>query len=374
MHRVTLTALAVFVLASRLPPLGAQDVAPAVELGKPTVKLLDCRAFVAFHNSFMSPGGEWAVIYEGEHSGPHRLSLWDLKAGRLVRFLSAEKGKGTAEYDGDDDANFGAAIEQLGSQAFTFSPNGKYAAASVGETVRIWELASGKLLHEVAGSSFHSHTFRFADERRIVGKSNGGTVIETIDAATGEKRKLMGPVGFESYGGAVRGDTIVFVGAGEVFELSLKTGERKRLAAGSTASRLAPSRMWHSPDGSQLYIQHGELVQALDLATREYGNLFQLVAPREGHRIQALATDAAVLAISQPQRVELWDSAAGAVRTVIKCPSRLGNLGGISADGSKLLMAVEGQGAIVLDFTGPPPAGEVDVAQLIAQQAAVPGR
>lgn len=241
-------------------------------------------------------------------------------------------------------------------------------------TVRIWELASGKLLHEVEGSSFHPHTFRFANERQIVGKSDGGVVIESIDAVTGEKRKLMGPVNYESYGGAVRGDTFALVSVFEVFTLSLKTGARTRLADVSPTSKMAPERTWYSKDGKMLFIQRDELVEVLDVAKREYPSLFQVAAPREGHRIQALATDAGLLAVSAKDRVELWDSSLGAVRTILVSPAQRAEIGGISADGSKLILAKDGPGAVVLDFGGPPPTGEVNVPQLLTDQAPQPGR
>jgi hypothetical protein len=379
MHRARLASLALFFLGwfALLPlapqRLAAQEVAPAVAGGKPTVKLLKCQAYLLF-NCFVSRDGRQAVICEGPHDGDKRLALWDLEQGRLVRFLSAEKGKGTKEYDGDDTADFGARIEQSGSQAFTFSTDGKLAAINVNEIVRIWELASGRLLHEVEVGRFHPHTFRFADERQIVGKINGGVVIQAIDAPTGEQRKLMGPVGYESYGGAVRVGTFTLVSVGEVFSLSLKTGERTRLADVSPTSQMAPSRTWYSQDGGKLFIQRSELVQVLDMAKREYTALFQVTAPQKGHDIQALAEEAGLLVISQPKQVELWDAELGAVRTTVIPPSRLGRIGGISADGSKLILAQDEPGAVLLDFGGPPPAGEINVPKLIAEQAPAPGR
>ena len=266
-----------------------------------------------------------------------------------------------------------ARVEQPGSQAFTFSTDGKLAAINVNEIVRIWELASGRLLHEVEVGRFHPHTFRFADERQIVGKINGGVVIQAIDAPTGEQRKLMGPVGYESYGGAVRDGTFTLVSVGEVFSLSLKTGERTRLADVSPTSRMAPSRTWYSQDGGKLFIQRSELVQVLDMAKREYTALFQVTAPQKGHDIQALAEEAGLLVISQPKQVELWDAELGAVRTTVIPPSRLGRIGGISADGSKLILAQDEPGAVLLDFGGPPPAGEINVPKLIAEQCASAG-
>ena len=113
MDRIRLALLALFFLAwiTALPlapqRLAAQEVAPAVAGGKPSVKLLRCQAHLLF-NCFVTKDGRQAVIYEGPHGGDKRLALWDLEKGRLVRFLSAEKGKGTKEYDGDDDADFGA--------------------------------------------------------------------------------------------------------------------------------------------------------------------------------------------------------------------------------------------------------------------------
>ena len=188
------------------------------------------------------------------------------------------------------------------------------------EIVRIWELASGQLLHEVEVGRFHPHTFRFADGRQIVGKTDGGVVIQAVDAVTGEKRKIMGPVGYESYGGAVREGKFTLVSPGEVFSLSLKTGERTRLADVSPTSRMAPSRTWYSKDGGKLFIQRSELVQVLDMAKREYTVLFQVTAPDKGHDIQALAEDVGLLVISQPKQVELWDAELGAVRTIVIPP------------------------------------------------------
>lgn len=375
MHRIPFAvSVAIIVGFLVVGPVTAQEPALPVDRTRPKVKLLKCRAFVASYNSFMSPGGEWAVIYESGPENSQRLALWDLKRGKLVRFLSAEKDKETKEFAGVDDADFGAKIAQRGSQAFTFSPDGKLAATSVDDTVKIWELASGKLLHEVKGSRFHHDTFRFVDERRIVGKSNRGSVIESIDARIGEKRKLMGPVRFESYGGAVLPETFTLVSVSEVFALSLQNGERTRLADVSPTSRAAPSRTWYSQDATTLYIQREEMVQVLDVSSGKYTNILEVFAPKEEYRIEALATKANLLAVGRPERVDLWDASLGAVRTTLTLPFKSGNIGGISQDGSKLLLAQDGQGAVVLDFGGSPPAAIIDVARLIAEQAPVPAR
>ncbi|MCI0359118.1 MAG: WD40 repeat domain-containing protein [Planctomycetaceae bacterium] len=370
MCRVLCCLTAVFI-AIGANTLAAQDK-PAQAI---KVRLLDTTALVGSHNCFLSDDGKFDLIGEGEPGQKTRWSLWNVTEGKLVRFLSAEKGKGTAPYAGDDKADFGAKIDFDGRlDAVSFSTDGKL-VVGLARPVLVWEVATGKLLHELENRGHHHHTFRFVDDRHIAAKFQGGTGVELIDALAGERKTLLEPTNFESYGGGVHGDDFTLVSVFEIYSLSLKTGRRtSRAAIPPGSSRFAPSASWYTRDGSKFLIQREGRVEVWDTATWTRQGDTSYVEDNKSQDIKGIARAAGLLAIAQPGTLELWDAVSGGMRTLVVLPTQRSQLCALSADASRMIVSRERAGAVVIEFDGTPETGAIDVAGKIDEQKPQPTR
>jgi WD40 repeat protein len=339
------------------------------------VRLLDAKAQVDRHNCFLADDGKLALIVEGDPGQKARFGLWNVSTGKLLRFLSAEKGKGTAAYAGGDTAEFGAAthFDEL-PQTVSFSTDGELVVA-LSRPVRVWETASGKLLHELENRGHHHHTFRFVNERHIPAKFQGGTGIELIDALTGERKTLLEPTNYESYGGGAHGDDFTLVTAFDIYSLSLKTGKRTRRAVPPPGgSNYAPSATWYNRDGSRFLIQREGRIEVWDTTTWTKLGDASYLEDNKSYDIRGIARSASLLALGQPGNVELWDALAGGLRTMMLLPSERTQLCAISSDASRMVISREGPGALVVEFDGTPQAGAVDIAEQLRTSKPEPTR
>jgi WD40 repeat protein len=339
------------------------------------VRLLDVRAYVGQHNCHLSDDGKFALIVEGDPGQKSRYSLWDLTTGRLVRFLSAEKCKATAAYAGDDAADFGAGIEfDQRPDTVSFSTDGKL-VVGLARPVRVWEVATGKLLHELEHRGHHPHTFRFIDQQHIAAKFQGGTGIELIDARAGTRKTLLEPTNYESYGGGVHGDDFTLVSVFEIYSLSLKTGRRTRRAAIPAGnSNFAPSATWYNRDGSRFLIQREGRIEVWDTATWTKQGDTSYAEDNKSFDIKGIARSASLLAFGQPGTLELWDALSGGMRTLILMPSDQSQLCAISADAGRMILSRERLGAVVVEFDGTPETGTVDLAARLDELKPMPTR
>jgi hypothetical protein len=369
MRRV-ICCLAIVLLAHAAAMLAAQDKPQAIK-----VRLLDTPAFVGSHNCFLSDDGKLALIGEGDPGQKTRWGLWNVTEGKLVRFLSAEKGKGTTPYAGDDKADFGAKIDFDGRlDTVSFSTDGKL-VVGLSRPVFVWEVATGKLLHELENRGHHPHTFRFVDDRHITAKFQGGAGVELIDALAGERKTLLEPTNFESYGGGVHGDDFTLVSPSGIYSLSLKTGRRTdRATIPPGSSRFAPSASWYTRDGSKFLIQREGRVEVWDTTTWTKQGDTAYVEDNKGFDIKGIARAAGLLALAQPGTLELWDAVSGGMRTLVLLPSERSQLCALSADASRMIVSRERGGAVVIEFDGTPEAGAIDVAGQIVEQKPQPTR
>jgi WD40 repeat protein len=223
------------------------------------------------------------------------IRLWDLASGKELRRFERGEAKGGGRQpliklqfgnaiDPDSmPADMGAGLLGAALRAFqvALSPDGKVVAATRGETVSLWDAATGKLLHELHTGKFAISHIAFAADGKSLTSAGAGQWVQVWDVATGKKVKDLGNKP------AVGGLGIVLGGGATV------SADRKYLA-------------WqHVDPAAQSFT-----VKLMDLTTGK--ELPEIKAPIGGAQSLTFAPDGKTLAWAAVQgEVVLWDVAAG---------------------------------------------------------------
>lgn len=122
----------------------------------------------------LSPDARLAIVDETTPANTHRLAVWDLEIGKLLRFLASQD-EPTKPYQGKENADFGAHVDFEEFRAFDFSPSGKRFAARQGSwasktdlAVFAWDAASGRLLSRYAEHAEAYDIFLFPHDDYVV--------------------------------------------------------------------------------------------------------------------------------------------------------------------------------------------------------------
>jgi hypothetical protein len=372
-----------------LPP-GELKPLEEKELGKIGARYLDIRNTGGLYDFFMSDSGKLAVSVEGTRDNA-RYALWDLDKGKLLRFLSAEEGKETKDYKGEEDADFGASVsfEFRMAMKFIFSPDGKYAvgltrirvpppapAAVPGgaaikltyETI-VWDVTSGKRLRSIGTKNFHPYAFFFVDDKRLVAKAMGagGSGIELIDVESGEAEALMDGKGFEMYGSALTKGAVAFSGvSGGPVQIDLKSKEQTQFSpAPEGVSKFAVERSWFSKDGKSLFQKKGGAIELWDVESKSYRQQHQIVEDGRSFELVGIAADENVVVrrLQNQRRLEFVSAAEGKILGGITGLKRM-EMSGISKDGKRLALPTLDKKMFILDFPDGIPAGEIPITAL----------
>jgi hypothetical protein len=192
---------------------------------------------------------------------------------------------------------------------------------------------------------------------------------------TGERKTLLEPTNFESYGGGVHGDDFTLVSIREIYSLSLKTGQlTSRAAIPPGSSRYAPSAAWYTRDGSKFLIQRQGRIEVWDTATWTRQGDTSYLEDNKSFDLKAIARSASLLAIGQPGTVELWDAVSGGMRTLVVLPTERSQLCALADDASRMVLSRDRAGAVVVEFDGVPETGAIDVAGVIDELKPQPTR
>jgi WD40 repeat protein len=246
--------------------------------------------------------------------------------------------------------------------AVVVSPDGRLAATAgrSDRTVRVWELATGRLRHTLSGHPSRVYTLAFsADGKTLASGDQKGTAVKLWDVDRGTERSSLIPIGpLYQIALSPDGKLLATAGPGQpvvVWEVS--TGRiRHSLRVGTTFA----SAVAFSPDGAWLAGgNYGGQVLVWDAATGD--ERVQL----SGHEMEvrwlgfhpggrSLAVASARRGVTSP--VFLWDLTTREVRHRLDAPTAGVICGAWRADGRVLFLAGAVDGNVrAWDLTGEAP-------------------
>ncbi len=272
-----------------------------------------------------------AFSHDGRHlasASATTLRFWDTTSGRLIRTLErhAPRVSGVA-----------------------FSPDGKLlAAAEGGNSIRLWDVASGRHRHLLDGAA---SAIAFSPDGAEIASSPGNDQdkIQLWDVATGTLLRAFCS-GHDSIAFSPDGSKIVSPAVGCVYECSAGLGKFENLYESEGAVSVALS-----PDGKTLAIGHldDSTVGIWNVASR------QLVRRLEGHTesVPALAFDPSGKALASGSTsgiVRLWNIASGSQQRALEGETAVTSLA-FTHDGDRLVAAhIDGAIGVWNSATGEP--------------------
>jgi WD40 repeat protein len=359
-----------------------------------SVRVRHLNAFTTGEIELLPPDGRLAVIDELTPATTHRLAVWDLEAGKLLRFLAGEQ-KPTKPFAGQENADFGAKVDFESFSALTSSPSGKRLAARKGSgavkedvTIYAWEVGSGRLLctySEPAEQVYDILLFPH-DDYLVVNTTAGQSeeigaftlgkfhvnrdvdeALVRIDVNSGEA-ELLTPIGAGTRGGrgACRDGLIAFV-ASTAQMCTVDVLKREQLSGAIPNNPLETSyaRLWLAPDKSKLYCFGGK-IDIWDLQAMQKIQTFKL----KNVGTSALpAVDAGLVAVHQRSRrgVDVIDFTTGKLVSVLQVPFTYARIAAISSDARRLLVVTDQTSVLVVDFDKGLPPGTIDLAKILAR-------
>jgi WD40 repeat protein/serine/threonine protein kinase len=256
----------------------------------------------------------------GVGSKDQMVRLWDLASGKVLKTFTAP----------------GPLLHEV-----KFSPDGKQLFASAQNSgFFLWDLSSGSRIDGAHGNNFRSVLFS-PDGIRLAGVSDQGKEIRGWDAHTGEslwdRADLGRPGGGEGAIELSPDGQILAVGFddGKIVLLASQTGKEKQVLHGhQSVSGLA----FH-PDGSKLASGGSwpdNTVRLWDLATGK--NLLTLHGHKNSIRSLRFSPDGTrLVTASQDQTARLWDARTGELTAVLRGHTDMVTAARFNPDGSRVL-------------------------------------
>jgi WD40 repeat protein len=287
-----------------------------------------------------SPDGKWIAA----RARDGQVHLWDTETGKEVRQLGTPEAPppppqlaGAVAFVG---GNFGSAPEV---RVLAISPDGKRIASAAGNTVRIWETATGKELPLLGGHRQPPSALVLSPDGKTVLSWGGDQVVRRWDAATGRQLgEFPGPARTTRAAFAPDGRTAAFASADKTIRIhETATGKELRRLSGIPGNVTA---LGFAPGGKVLAARHGDntirlydVVKGVELlqitlrpgGKQAPGNVIVLGGPRGRTRGPGLAfsPDGALLVAPRPggsgSLLALFDTTTGKELRRIESPQRV---------------------------------------------------
>lgn len=234
-----------------------------------------------------------------------------------------------------------------GAGAVTFAPDGKaLAVAGHDGSVRVFDPATGALLHTLPDHGEAAHAATFAPDSTVLATAGADGTIRIWEAAAGRHLRDLDGHPRRVWGLSFSPDGIELASAGgdqTVRVWNAADGRQLRTIPGLRGGAHAVE---YSPDGSRLAAAAGNTVVLLDPRTgRELG---RVGGPRTAVTWFALAPGGRSLAYRDGKAVRLWELAAAADRLSLDLSQEPAGLA-FAPDGRSLVVAL-GNGAAVYDL------------------------
>ncbi|WP_438006201.1 AAA family ATPase [Sorangium sp. So ce321] len=252
-------------------------------------------------------------------SSDDTLKVWDLASGKLLSTLEGHS---------------------RGVHACAVSPDGQRIVSASGDsTLKVWDLASGKLLSTLVGHSGEVNACAVSPDGQRIVSASGDSTLKVWDLASGKLLSTLGGHSERVNACAVSPDGQRIVSASG--DSTLKVWD---LASGKLLSTLEGHSGWVtacavSPDGQRIVSASGDnTLKVWDLASGK------LLSTLEGHseRVNACAVSPdgqRIVSASSDNTLKVWDLASGKLLSTLEGHSEGVHACPVSPDGQRIVSA-----------------------------------
>jgi hypothetical protein len=352
----------------------------AVAALRQTTQLRHLMAYIG-NGVYLSPDARRAVVFETTPANTTRVAIWNVDAGKLIRFFSSEEGQGTREYRGEENANFGAKVDHDQFHWGSFSPDGKKFAAHQGiggtnsaRRIYMWEVDTGKLLWQLVEPAEFSAVLFPSPDFLVIGSavSMRQYAWRRIKADTGDSQLLTAvssTIGATTDAAGHAGQ-VAYLAQGKLVSLDVASRAARSPAHDTDGlGRRSGSHLWYSADGKRVYRLSSQderrWFDVWDAATHKLVNTIEVAENANPSAQVHPAPHANLVANLASGGIGFFNLATGKEAFLIQLSFHITPHVSVSSDARRLLVQTDQQSLVLIDFTGELPQGRVHLASLL---------